>query len=156
MGTWTNDELRRIGEAEELQLASQRLDGSLRPYVTMWVVRAGADLYVRSAYGSNNPWYRRAKASGVGRIRAGGVERDVTFAEAEAEAHPDIDKAYHAKYDRYGPAIVGTVVGASAAPVTVRLLPRCDLEMLTGTGTGTNRAKRARVRYDRWSEPRRH
>lgn len=24
MSTWTNDELRRIGEAEELQLASQR------------------------------------------------------------------------------------------------------------------------------------
>ena len=124
MSTWTNDELRRIGEAEELQLASQRLDGTLRPYVTMWVVRTGHDLYVRSAYGANNPWYRRAKASGVGRIRAGGVERDVTFAEAAAEAHADIDKAYHAKYDRYGAAIVGTVVGASAGPVTIRLLPR--------------------------------
>jgi hypothetical protein len=87
------------------------------------VVRAGNDVYVRSAYGPDNPWYRRAKASGTGRIRAGGVERDVTFADAAPDAHPGIDAAYHAKYDRYGPAIVGSVVGDKAAPVTVRLVP---------------------------------
>ena len=49
MSTWTSDELDRIGAAEELELASLRRDGTLRPYVTMWVVRAGDDLYVRSA-----------------------------------------------------------------------------------------------------------
>jgi hypothetical protein len=124
MGNWTTRELDRIGRAEELQLASLRKDGSPRPYVTMWVVRAGDELYVRSAYGPDNPWYRRAKASGAGRVRAGGVERDVTFAEADTAAHPAIDAAYHAKYDRYGPAIVGSVVGDEAAPVTIRLLPR--------------------------------
>jgi hypothetical protein len=80
MSAWTSDELSRIGAAEELQLASVRGDGTLRPYVTMWVVRADDDLYVRSAYGSNNPWFRRAKASGAGRIRAGGLERAVTIA----------------------------------------------------------------------------
>jgi hypothetical protein len=121
--TWTDDELRRVGEAQELQLASRRGDGTLRPYVTMWVVRDGDELYVRSAYGSDNPWYRRAKASGTGRIRAGGVERDVSFGAAEPDAHPDIDAAYHAKYDRYGPAIVGSVVGDKAVPVTIRLVP---------------------------------
>jgi hypothetical protein len=68
---WTQEELGRIGEATELQLASARPDGTLRPYVTMWVVRVDEKLYVRSAYGPNNPWFRRAKASGVGRIRAG-------------------------------------------------------------------------------------
>jgi hypothetical protein len=109
-----------------LRLASLRADGTLRPYVIMWVVRAGDDLYVRSAYGADNPWYRRAKASGAGRVRAGGVERDVTFAEAgpDAATHAAIDAAYHAKYDRHGPAIVGTVVGDQAAPVTIRLVPR--------------------------------
>jgi hypothetical protein len=124
--TWTADELRRIGEAEELQLASERSDGTLRRYVTMWVVRVGDELYVRSAYGPDNPWYRRAKASGIGRIRAGGIERDVAFADAAADAHAGIDAAYHAKYDRYGPRLVGTVVGPQAAQVTVRLLPRDD------------------------------
>jgi hypothetical protein len=62
----------------------------------------------------------------MGRIRAGGVERDVTFAEAEAAPglHADIDAAYHAKYDRYGPRIVGTVVGPEVEAVTLKLLPR--------------------------------
>jgi hypothetical protein len=123
MTTWTGDELDRVGNAEELQLASRRGDGTLRPFVTMWVARAGDDVYVRSAHGPDNPWYRRATASGTGRIRAGGVERDVTFEAAASDAHPAIDGAYHAKYDRYGPAIVGTVVGAGAVPVTIRLVP---------------------------------
>ena len=124
MTTWTDEELKRIGDAQELQLSSARPDGSMRPYVTMWVVRAGEDLYVRSAYGPDNPWFRRAKASGVGRVRAGGVERAVTFADASADAHPAIDAAYHAKYDRYGPKIVGSVVGPEAEGVTVRLVPQ--------------------------------
>jgi hypothetical protein len=90
----------------------------------MWVVRVDDDLYVRSAYGATNPWYRRARASGIGRIRAGGVERDVTFGEADPDVHAAIDAAYHAKYDRYGPKIVGTVVGPAAETVMVRLIPR--------------------------------
>ncbi|XVV15078.1 DUF2255 family protein [Actinoplanes sp. CA-131856] len=118
---WSNDELSQVGRAEELRIASYRSDGSLRPYVTIWAVRAGDDLYVRSAYGSNNGWFRRAKASGTGRIQAGGVERDVTFGEAEPGAQAGIDEAYHRKYDRYGPAIVGSVTGPEAPAVTIRL-----------------------------------
>lgn len=107
-----------------MRLASARPDGTLRPYVTMWVVRAGDDLYVRSAYGPANPWFRRAKASGVGRIRAGDLERDVTFAETAPGVHSAIDAAYHAKYDRYGPRIVGSVVGPKVEAVTIKLVPR--------------------------------
>ena len=36
--SWTSDELTRIGSAEELQIASPRDDGTMRPYVTIWVV----------------------------------------------------------------------------------------------------------------------
>jgi hypothetical protein len=89
----------------------------------MWVVRVGDDLYVRSAYGPGNPWYRRARASGHGRIRAGGVERNVSFEEAALAAQVLIDDAYHAKYDSYGEHIVGTVVGPKAHDVTIRLTP---------------------------------
>jgi hypothetical protein len=124
MTGWKAEELARIGDATELQIASLRPDGTVRPYVTIWVVRTGHDLYVRSAYGTDNPWFRRAKASGAGRIRAGGLERDVTFTEVAPEAHAAIDAAYHAKYDHHGPAIVGTVVGAQAAHGTLRLVPR--------------------------------
>jgi hypothetical protein len=122
--TWTADELTRIGGAEELQVSSTRPDGTLRPYVTIWTVRVGDDLYIRSAYGSENPWFVRAKASGTGRIRAGGIEKDVTFESADSDVHADIDAAYHTKYDRFGPKIVGTVVGSKAAQNTFRLLPR--------------------------------
>ena len=78
-GTWTEDELCRIGGAAELQIASRRRDGSLRPYITIWTVRAGDGLYVRSVSGTGNPWFCRATASGTGRIRAAGLERDVAF-----------------------------------------------------------------------------
>ena len=44
--------------------------------------------------------------------------------EAPADAHTAIDAAYHAKYDRYGPAIVGSVVGDKPVPVTIRLVPQ--------------------------------
>jgi hypothetical protein len=121
VATWTPEELDRIGQAEELHLATGRRDGGLSQYVTMWVVRAGDDLYVRSAYGQGNPWYRRATAAGEGRVRAGGVERDVTFAPADPAVQADIDAAYHAKYHRYGPQIVGSVTGPQAHTVTIRL-----------------------------------
>jgi len=127
MATWTTGELDRIGNAEELQLSSYRGDGTLRPYVTMWVVRVGDDVYVRSAGGPDRPWYRRAKASGSGRVRAGGVERDVIFAAVESGTHAAIDAAYHAKYDWYGATIVGHVTGPNALSVTVRLVPRDEL-----------------------------
>jgi hypothetical protein len=126
MATFTTDELRRIGDADELQLASRRNDGTLRPYVTMWVVRVGDNVYVRSARGPKNPWYVRAIASGSGRIRAGGVERDVIFAKASADVYQAIDDAYHAKYDRYGARLVGPVVGPNAHDVTVRLAAAAD------------------------------
>ena len=120
---WTSDVLDRIGSSEELELASRRADRTLNGFVTMWVVRVGDDLYVRSAGGAARPWYRHAVARGLGTVRAGGVERDVTFATADPGAHGAIDAAYHTKYDRYGPAIVGSVVGAEAHDVTIRLVP---------------------------------
>jgi hypothetical protein len=119
---WTGEDLQRIGRADELRLASRREDGSLRRFTTMWVVRAGNNLYVRSAGGPKRPWYRHALAGGAGRIQAAGAEADVVFAAAAPETSQDIDSAYHAKYDRYGPAILGHVTGPAAHAVTIRLI----------------------------------
>jgi hypothetical protein len=124
MNTWTSDELDRVGDAEELQIASFRSDGTLRPFVIIWVVRVGDGIYIRSAFGPDSHWYRHARTSGAGRIRAGGVERDVTFDEPEPDAHDAIDAAYHAKYDSYGPVLVGNVIDDQAHELTIRLLPR--------------------------------
>jgi hypothetical protein len=120
--SWTDAELRQVGDAVELQLAVRRPDGRLRPYTTMWVVPVGDNLYVRSAGGPDRPWYRHALTSGVGRIRAGGIERDVTFHAAAASVHDAVDEAYHAKYDRFGPGPVSHVTGPLAHPVTIRLV----------------------------------
>ena len=92
------------------RVASRRPDGTFRPYVTIWAVRSGDELYIRSAHGWDNPWFQRALRSGEGRIQAGGVERDVVFEETSGELTPALHAAYHAKYDRNGPSIVGTVV----------------------------------------------
>jgi hypothetical protein len=124
--TWTPDQLEQIGRAEELQLTSSTDDRTPPEYVTMWVVRAGDNLYVRSAGGPHRPWYGRATAAGGGRIRAGGLELEVTFGPVDDTAQDDIDVAYHGKYDRYGPGIVNSVVGPDAHKVTIRLAPRTD------------------------------
>ena len=124
MTDWTTDELARLGRADELGIASRRPDGSLGPFVTIWYVLVGDDLFVRSAYGHENPWFQRALASREGRIRAGGVERDVAFDDPGADLDEDVAAAYHAKYDRFGPRIVGTVVSPEAARSTLKLVPR--------------------------------
>ena len=81
----------------------------------------GDALYVRSAGGPDRPWYRHALASSVGRVRAAGVEADVSFVQDDAAPQGPIDAAYHAKYDRYGPGPVGHVTGRPSHPLTIRL-----------------------------------
>ena len=124
MSAWTNDELEAIGGADELRITSSRPDGSFRKFIRIWVVRVGDALYVRSAYGYDNPWFQRALRAGEGRIRAGGVERDVAFEQPDRGVDANVTAVYHAKYDRYGPGIVGTVVSADAERSTLRLVPR--------------------------------
>ncbi|HEX2287532.1 MAG TPA: DUF2255 family protein [Gaiellaceae bacterium] len=123
MSTWTNDELDRIGEAEELEIASVRRDGTLRKPVTIWVVRHGDDLYVRSVYGRTSTWFRGARARHEGHIRAGGVEKDVRLVETD-DLNDEIDAAYRSKYHRYAERIVGSIVSSEARDAMLKLVPR--------------------------------
>ncbi len=70
MTTWTDNELTRIGSAEELQIAARRDDGTLRSPVTIWVVRLGNDLYVRSVNGRTSAWFRGVEVRHEGHIQA--------------------------------------------------------------------------------------
>ena len=121
--SWESTELDQVDAATELELAARRPDDTLSRYTVMWVVRVASDLYVRSAYGPDSAWYRRTLRYGRARIRAAGVERDVALDHLRPDdrLHGEIDAAFHAKYDRYGPQIVATVVGPDAAAVTLRL-----------------------------------
>jgi len=124
MTAWTAKDLDRIGDAEEIDIASARPDGSLRSYVTIWVVRVDDGLYVRSAFGTQNPWFRRAVAAGHGRIRAGGVEREAAFEAPDHALDDAITTAFHVKYDRFGAELVDPVVSQESAVATLRLTPR--------------------------------
>ena len=39
--TWTTEQLERIDTADELEIAVRRDDGTLRPWLPLWVVRVG-------------------------------------------------------------------------------------------------------------------
>ena len=124
MTAWTSDELAKIGTAEELQLASRRRDGSLRKPVTIWVVRHGDDLYVRSWRGRTAAWYRAAQVRNEGRIWAGGVEKDVTFVDAEPDINDAIDAVYRTKYHRYADSYVLPMISPDARATTLKLVAR--------------------------------
>jgi len=123
MTTWMRDELNKIGTAEELQIASLRCDGTLRNPVTIWVVRVGDELYVRSAYGRSAAWFRGALMRHEGRIRAGGVEKDVIFLDADPNLNDEIDAAYRTTYRRRGATYVNMMVRPEARSATIKLAP---------------------------------
>ena len=117
MTVWTSNELTEIGTAEELQIASLRRDGTLRKLVTIWVVR--------SVNGRAGAWYRGAQVRHEGHIRAGGIDKDVTFVEEAGPAiNGQVDDAYRAKYRHYGERIVGSIVSAGARAATIKFVPR--------------------------------
>ncbi len=126
MAAWTGDDLNKIGRAEELEVASLRRDGTLRNPVTIWVVRLGDDLYVRSVNGRTGVWFRGTQVRHEGHIQAGGVEKDVTFVDVDGDPvlNDQIDAAYRTKYRRYAASIIGSIVSPEARAATIKLLPR--------------------------------
>ena len=125
MSPWTSEEFKKIGAADELEIAPVRRDGTLTNAVTIWVVRIGDDLYVRSYKGRGGDWFRVAQLRHEGRIRAGGIEKDVTFVEENDPGINDqIDAVYRTKYRRYGAQYVDAMVAAEARATTIKLVPR--------------------------------
>ncbi len=124
MTAWTTDELDKIDAADELEIASVRPDGTLRSPKTIWVVRVGDDLYVRSVNGRTSGWFGGTQVRHEGRIRAGGVEKDVTFVDVDVDVADRVDHAYHTKYRRYAASIVDHTVTVEARSATLKLVPR--------------------------------
>jgi hypothetical protein len=122
MAAWTSDELDRIADTQELEIAPRLRDGSLRKPVPIWVVRAGDDLYVRAAYGAGSGWHRVARDSREARILAGGVEKDVTIEDADPAVNDQVDAAYRSKYGRYA-NIVDSITDVDHRSTTLRLMP---------------------------------
>lgn len=123
MTAWTNDELETIAAADELELASARPDGALRKPVTIWVVRHGKDLFVRSVYGRTSAWFRGVQDRHEGHIHAGSVDKHVAFVEV-GNLKDEIDDAYRTKYQRYGARYVDPMFGPEAQAATLKLVPQ--------------------------------
>jgi hypothetical protein len=130
---WTSDELAEVDATDELRIASERPDGTLSKAVTIWVVRLGDDLYVRSVNGPTGVWFRGTERSHRGRVWAGGVEKDVAFATPDGELGDRVDAAYRTKYRRYAKPIVEAINTPAARSATLKLIPR----PYTTTGEGT-------------------
>jgi hypothetical protein len=124
MTGWTTDELAKVDAADELEITSLRPDGTLRSPTTIWVVRLGDELYVRSVNGRTSGWFRGTQVRHEGRIRAGGVEKNVTFIDGEGDVADRIDDAYRTKYRRYAASIVDTTITPGARAATLKLVPR--------------------------------
>jgi hypothetical protein len=131
MSSWTPAELEAIAPAEELEIAPRRRDGALRATTTIWVIRAGDELYVRSWRGPSGSWFRAAQQTHEGHIRAGGVERDVALVEPRADVNDAVDDGYRTKYGRYA-AYVEPMLRPQARATTLQLVPRGDF--LDGRG----------------------
>ena len=124
MTTWTNDELAKIAKAEELEIQSLRGDGTLRSPVTIWVVRLGDDLYVRAVNGRDGAWFRGTQVRHAGHIQAGGVDKDVTFADADLGLNDQMDAVYRTKYRRYAGSVLNSILTPQARASTIKLVPR--------------------------------
>ena len=125
MTAWTADELDRIGRADELRdrVAAARRHACGRTSRSGPSARATTSTSGPPTAGTTRGSSGRC-APAQGRIQAGGVERDVAFEGPVPTLTTALHAAYHAKYDRYGPSIVGTVVSPEAARSTLRLVPR--------------------------------
>jgi hypothetical protein len=123
---WTAEELDRFDATDEMRVAGTRRDGSLRKPVTVWMVRVGNTLYIRSVNGPDAAWFRGTQTQQHGHISAGNFEKDVTFVDEDDAVNADnaaIDDAYRAKYRRYsGP--VASITSPLARSTTLKVTPR--------------------------------
>jgi hypothetical protein len=125
MRPWTTAELEKIEKADELDLSSLRQDGAYRNPVTMWVVRVGEGLFVRSVKGRSGPWFCGTQTRHEGRIRSGGVEKNVMFVdETDPKVNEKIDTAYREKYRRYPNEYVDACLTPEARASTIKLEPK--------------------------------
>src|SRR5437763_14369819 len=96
---WSEDELRKIIEADDLRISPFREDG-VTPGTPTWIWSVAVDggLYVRAYNGRESRWFQAALRQKAGRITAAGMTKEVTFEPAEGPINSRIDDAYRAKY----------------------------------------------------------
>jgi hypothetical protein len=119
---WLKDELRRIGETDDLHTSPFREDGTTYGTPTwIWSVVVDGALYVRAYSGQKSRWFQAAMTQGAGRITAAGMTKDVTFERVEGPINDAIDEAYRAKY--HGSPYLSPMISARVRSATVKVMP---------------------------------
>ncbi|MDX3927835.1 MAG: DUF2255 family protein [Shinella sp.] len=121
--TWSENELRRIAEADDLHIAPFREDGVTYGTPTwIWSVAVGDALYARAYHGQDSRWYKSALQRKAGRIIAAGMTKEVLFEPVDGALNDAIDEAYKTKY--HGSLYLNSMIGSRARGATVKIIPR--------------------------------
>jgi len=116
-----------------------RSDDRLRKPVTIWAVRIGDELYVRSVNGRDSAWFRGVQTRHEGDIRAGGAEKDVSFVEESgANSIDPVDAGYRSKDRRYAASILDHITSAEARAATIQLVRRARSGWAICSGSGAH------------------
>ncbi len=120
---WSQDELAKIDQADDLKIAPFREDGATYGTPTwIWEVVVDGSLYVRGYHGQKSRWYQGALYQKAGRIIAAGMTREVAFEPVDGPINDRIDDAYRAKYGNS--PYLAPMISARARAATVRIDPR--------------------------------
>lgn len=123
MATWSNGELHKIAETNDLHISPFREDGVTYGTPTwIWSVVVDDALYVRPYNGQNSRWYKSAMRQKAGRITAAGMTKEVTFEPVNGTINDRIDDAYRAKY--HDSPYLKPMIGTHARAATVKVMLR--------------------------------
>lgn len=123
MTAWTPEQLEAIASTDDFHISPYRDDGRTPGTPTwIWSVVVDGDVYVRAYNGTSSRWFQSAMQQQAGRIRAGGLELEVTFTPVEGEINDRIDAAYSAKYA--GSAYLPPMISERTRAATVRVAPK--------------------------------
>jgi hypothetical protein len=123
MSGWSQEEIRRIAESDDLHIAPFRDDGKTYGTPTwIWSVIVDGNLYVRAYNGPESSWYGAAVKQKAGRITAAGMTKEVSFERVADQMNDAIDEAYRAKYS--SSPYLKPMIRPHARSATIRILSR--------------------------------
>jgi hypothetical protein len=74
--SWTTEQLSRIEQARELEIASRRRDGTLGHRLPIWVVTVDGQVYVRSWHRRTTGWFGQVIKNRQAHVRVQGLDGD--------------------------------------------------------------------------------
>jgi hypothetical protein len=123
MKKFSNEDIKKIAESDDLHIAPFREDGKTYGTLTwIWSVVVDDLLYVRAYHGIHSRWYRAAIQQKAGKIKAAGMTKHVHFEPVQGEVNKRIDRAYQVKY--HDSRFLKDMIGKKAKEATVKISPK--------------------------------